>query len=296
MTYVSEKFGSVIRKGKKSDTPEAAIHIVHSKDGTRIAYLSTGGGPSVLVIPGVLSMAADYTAFARHLAGHFTVHTLERRGRGESGPQGDDYSIVKECDDVLALQAGTDATLLVGHSYGGLIALEVARNNTTFTHIAIYEPGVSIDGSMPVSWMPGYEKNLAAKKDLDAFVEFLLADAPPRIQKIPPWLMKLVLLVLVNCTPLYRQMRGLLRQNLREWREIVRLDSSCENYREIAGSVLFMYGGKSDSKAVTLAMERLAAILPHSETKEFPNLDHFGIERTAPKEVAGVISDFFRWR
>jgi hypothetical protein len=106
--------------------------------------------------------------------------------------------------------------------------------------------------------------------------------------------MKLFLLVLVNCTRSYRQMLGLLQQNLREWREIARLDSSCENYREIAGSVLLMYGGKSDSKAVTLAMERLAAILPHSETKEFPHLDHFGIERTAPREVAKKVSDFFR--
>jgi hypothetical protein len=42
-----------------------ASHIVLSKDGTRIGYLSVGEGPSVLVIPGVLSMAADYAAFAR---------------------------------------------------------------------------------------------------------------------------------------------------------------------------------------------------------------------------------------
>lgn len=54
-----------------------------------------------------------------------------------------------------------------------------------------------------------------------------------------------------------------------------------------------MYGGKSDSSAVTLAMARLAAVLPHSETKEFPRLDHFGIERTAPREVAKAVSDFF---
>jgi len=238
-------------------------------------------------------MANDYAAFARHLAGHFTVHTIERRGRGESGPQGDDYSNVKECDDVLALQAETGATQLVGHSYGGLVALEVARNNRAFTKIAIYEPGVSIDGSMPINWMPSYEKKLAERKDVDAFVEFVLADAPPRIQKTPPWLRKLGLLVLVASTGSYRQMLGLLQQNLREWREIARLDSSCENYREIAGDVLLMYGGKSDSKAVTLAMERLAAILLHSETKEFPNFDHFGIERTAPREVAKEVSDFF---
>jgi hypothetical protein len=57
--------------------------------------------------------------------------------------------------------------------------------------------------------------------------------------------------------------------------------------------VLLMYGGKSDSKAVNLAMERLAAILPHSETKEFPKLDHFGIERTAPREVAKAVTNYF---
>jgi pimeloyl-ACP methyl ester carboxylesterase len=238
-------------------------------------------------------MAADYAAFARALSEHFTVHTIERRGRGESGPQGDDYSIVKECEDVLALQAETGASLLVGHSYGGLVALEVARKNNAFAKIAVYEPGVSIDGSMPTDWMSGYEKKLAEKKNVDALVEFTLADAPPRIQKTPPWLMKLLLLLLVSCSRQYRQMLGLLHQNLREWREIARLDNSYEHYREIAAGVLLMYGGKSDSAAVTLAMERLAAILPRSKTKEFPSLDHFGIERTAPREVARAVSDYF---
>jgi hypothetical protein len=54
-----------------------------------------------------------------------------------------------------------------------------------------------------------------------------------------------------------------------------------------------MYGGKSDSTAVNLAVERLAAILPHSETKEFPKLDHFVIERAAPREVAKAVSNYF---
>lgn len=268
-------------------------HIVRSRDGTRIGYLSVGSGPSVLVIPGVLSMAADYAAFARALSEHFTVHTIERRGRGESGPQGDEYSIVKECEDVLALRAETGASLLVGHSYGGLVALEVARNNNAFTKIAVYEPGVSIGGSMPTAWMPSYEKMLAEKSHVDALVEFTLADAPPRIQKTPPWLMKLLLLLLVSCSGQYRQMLRLLHPNLREWREIARLDSSYEHYREIAAGVLLMFGGRSDSTAVTLAMERLAAILPRSETKEFPRLDHFGIERTAPREVAKAVTDYF---
>jgi pimeloyl-ACP methyl ester carboxylesterase len=269
-------------------------HIVLSRDGTRIGYLSVGSGPSVLVIPGVLSVAADYSAFARALSEHFAVHTIERRGRGVSGPQGDDYSIAKECEDVLALQSETGASFVVGHSYGGLVALEVARNNEAFKKIAVYEPGVSIDASMPTAWMPGYEQKLAEKKKVDALVEFTLADAPRHIQKTPRWLMKLILLTLVSSSRQYRKMLDLLDQNLREWREISRLDNSCEHYRDIAAGVLLMYGGKSDSDAVTLAMERLAAILPHAEKKEFPRLDHFGIERTAPREVAKAVSDYFR--
>ena len=279
--------------GHHTNTIIGTTHSVRSKDGTRIGYLSIGGGPAVLVLPGILSMAADYAAFAHALAEHFTVHIIERRGRGESGPQGEDYSIVKECEDVLALRAETDASLLVGHSYGGLVALEVARNNTAFTKIAVYEPGVSIEGSMPMDWMPGYEKKLAEHKDLDALVEFTLADAPPPLSKTPPWLMKLVWRLMFIRYPQSRQMPRLLQQNLREWREIARLDSSYEHYREIAAGVLLMYGGKSRSKAVNLAMERLSAILPHSETREFPKLDHFGIERTAPREVAKAVNDYF---
>lgn len=204
---------------RRTNTVISATHTVRSKDGTTISYLSIGGGPAVLVIPGVLSMAADYAAFAGTLAEHFTVLTIERRGRGASGPQGDDYSIVKECEDVLALRAETGASFLVGHSYGGLVALEVARNNTAFAKIAVYEPGVSIDGSMPTGWIPGYEKKLAEKKDLDALVEFTLADAPPPLSKMPPWLMKLLMLLLFSHFPQSQQMLGLLQQNLREWRE-----------------------------------------------------------------------------
>jgi pimeloyl-ACP methyl ester carboxylesterase len=269
-------------------------HVVSSKDGTKIGYLSTGHGPSVLVIPGVLSMAADYAAFARALAEHFTVHTIERRGRGESGPQGDGYSILKECDDVRAVRAETGASLVVGHSYGGLVALEVARNNRDFTKIALYEPGVSINGSMPTSWMPGYEKKLAEGRPVDALVEFTLADAPPRIRRIPAWLMKLLVLLLVRVSREYRQMLGLLSQNLREWREIASLDDTYLNYREVFAGVLLMYGGRSDSEAVDLVVEHLPAVLPHSETLAFPRLDHFGIERTAPRDVAQAVSDYFR--
>ena len=271
-----------------TDTTQA----VFSLDGTKISYPTVGNGPSVIVIPGTLSMAADYAAFARALAEHFTVHTIERRGRGESGPQGDDYSIVKEREDVLALQQKTGASFLVGHSFGGFVALEAARHNPSLTKIAVYEPGVSIDGSISMDWMPGYEKKLTEKKYLDAFVEFSLGVGPLRARKTPPWLMKLLVPLFLSSHE-RKQMLGLLHECLREHQEEARLDSRYENYREIAAGVLLMYGGKSDLPWVHPALERLTAVLPQSETKGFPKLNHFGIDKKAPREVARAVCAYF---
>src|SRR6266566_591201 len=195
-------------------TATDTTHTVLSQDGAKISYLTTGSGPSVLIIPGALSMAADYAAFASALAEHFTVHTIERRGRGLSSPQGADYSILKEREDVLALQKETGASFLVGHSFGGLVALEVARNNSSLTKIAVYEPGVSIDGSIPIGWIPGYEKKLAERKYLDAFVEFSLSVGPERARNTSPWLMKLLLPLFLRSHE-RKLMLGLLPENLR---------------------------------------------------------------------------------
>jgi pimeloyl-ACP methyl ester carboxylesterase len=88
------------------------IDTVVSSDGTEIAYQTVGEGPGVLLVPGALAIASDFDEFARELADRFTVHTIERRGRGQSGPQGHGYSIDSECDDVKAVQAATGAKLL----------------------------------------------------------------------------------------------------------------------------------------------------------------------------------------
>lgn len=280
----------------KSRNEKGEWRTVVSWDDTIISFLSVGTGTGVIVLPGVLSTATDYSVFASSLANKFTVHTLERRGRGKSGPQGDGYGIQKEMDDVLAVQRETGARFLVGHSYGGLLALEVARNNDIFTKIAVYEPGVSINGSMPVYWMRGFEKKLAENRKLDALVEFTLADAPARLSKTPAWLMKLMLRFFFIRYPDSKKMLGLLQQNLNEWREIARLNDNYINYHQISAAVLLLYGGRSDSRAVDLVIEHLPKVIPHCKAIEFPKLDHFGIERTAPAEVAKVIEDFFSKR
>ena len=99
---------------------------VSSSDGTTIAYTSTGAGPGLILVPGALTVAADFAPLAQALADVFTVHVIERRGRGASGPQGEDYSITRECEELRAVQSATGATLVFGHSFGGLVVLEAA--------------------------------------------------------------------------------------------------------------------------------------------------------------------------
>lgn len=273
-------------------TPTGALNSARSLDGATISYLTVGSGPAALVIPGALSMAADCHRFASALAKHFTVHIIERRGRGLSSPQGDDYGMRKEVEDVAAIQRQTGAALLVGHSYGGLIALEAARALPAITRVAVYEPGVSIDGSIPMGWMPGYQRKLAEKRRLDAFIEFSLGIGPDRARNTPPWLMKLMLPFFINAHERHT-MLGLLPQNLREHQEVARLDSSYQRYREINADVLLMYGGKSGARWVNLAMERLPGVLACSATQAFPKLNHFGIDKQDPAAVAETVSAFF---
>lgn len=54
-----------------------------------ISYRTTGTGPGLVIVPGALALATDFDRLAAALAARFTVHTIERRGRGASGPQGD---------------------------------------------------------------------------------------------------------------------------------------------------------------------------------------------------------------
>jgi pimeloyl-ACP methyl ester carboxylesterase len=239
-----------------------------------------------------MSTADDYAAFADALGENFTVHTIERRGHGRSGPQGDHYGISKECEDVAAVRDQTGARYLVGHSYGGLVALEAARNNTALTKIAVYEPGVSVDGGISMAWLPRYRQRLAERKYLDAFAEFSIAAGPPRARKTPRWMMRLVLLLMLRAQR-RQQLYRLLPANLLEHQEVARLDNTYRNYREVSAPTLLMFGGRSGRTEVALAIDRLAQVLPASEPRAFPKLDHFGPDQKGPREVAEAVKQYF---
>ena len=271
--------------------PSGHARTVSSLDGTAISYLTTGRGPPVIVVPGVLSTANDFTAFARALGKTHTVHTVDRRGRGLSGPQGGDYSMIKECEDIAAVQIATESRLIFGHSYGGLIALEAALTSNCFLKVAVYEPAVSVGGSIALGWMADYESMLAEGKSLDAFATFSVTAGPRRARKTPVWLMKLLLPVVLK--PADRlKMFDLLPANLREHKVIGQFNDFYRRYQRIEADVFAMCGGRSDLDWVTPAIRALVEALPSVVVHEFPKLDHFGPTKPGLLEVAQAVSSF----
>jgi pimeloyl-ACP methyl ester carboxylesterase len=116
---------------------------VRSVDGTKIGAFTSGTGPPLILVHGA---SADHTTFrvvGPVFAERFTVHAIDRRGRGASGDT-PPYSIEREFEDLaavasaMATEAGTPVDV-VGHSYGGRCALGAALLTGDIRRVVSYE-------------------------------------------------------------------------------------------------------------------------------------------------------------
>ncbi|HEY2048702.1 MAG TPA: alpha/beta hydrolase [Caulobacteraceae bacterium] len=275
-----------------AELPRATV--IPSFDGVPIAFRSVGSGEAVVVVGGALRRSDDYLTLAQTLARSFSVHVIDRRGRGESGEQGSDYSIEIERQDLLAIQQATGARLAFGHSYGGLVCLEAALRTSAFDGVAVFEPGVSIDGCFPTSWLARSRALLERGDDWGAMVCMAQGAgfAPRMIASAPSWLARILMRVGVSRRE-WQEMRPLLRVQLAEMGEVAKLDGRGDRYSKVSCPVLLL-GGKSSPPTITLhALETLKRTLPTSELVLFDRVGHTGPDREAPALVAERVEAFF---
>jgi pimeloyl-ACP methyl ester carboxylesterase len=160
-----------------TSTREPAITRVVSRDGTEIAYWTSGDGPPLLLVHGGLGDHSRWAALRPHLEPHVTVHAMDRRGRGGSGDAAD-YSIEREYEDVAAVveaiaESSGAAPDVYCSSYGGLCAFGATALTSSINRLVLYEgwPTLDPDATAPPAELVAQLEELLAKGDRDAVLE-----------------------------------------------------------------------------------------------------------------------------
>ena len=121
-----------------------------------VPWAEEAGDPShplVVVIHGSMDRSAGMLKLSRRLDADFRVLRYDRRGYGRSSPHAGPFTMDAHVADLVGLLDGRRA-VLVGHSYGGDIALAVAdRYPHLVAGAAAYE--------MPLSWEPWWPRSTA---------------------------------------------------------------------------------------------------------------------------------------
>ena len=98
-------------------------------DGLNFPYRDWGGsGRPLVLLPGLASTCHIWDLVAPILAEDHAVIALDLRGHGESDKPNHGYDFATVTQDVLGVieQLGGDAPVVVGHSWGGSVAPELA--------------------------------------------------------------------------------------------------------------------------------------------------------------------------
>lgn len=252
---------------------------VTSPDGARIACEVGGEGPPVVLVHGAGSARWSFDAVRPLLEPSFTVIAIDRRGRGDS-TDADGYELAQEYEDVAAvIRDAGEGAVLVGHSYGGLVAAGAAGLLDELARLALYEPpmgGVLVDPETVDRW-----ERLIEDGDRDAVVrEFLRQVGGYNEAAIDEMARTQLWDARKRVTPtLPRELRAELAHKLDR-----------DALAGVTAPTLLLVGTESPDWA-TRSTEAYAEMLPNAEKRPLEGQGH-GANVSAPEVLAGELTRF----
>jgi pimeloyl-ACP methyl ester carboxylesterase len=252
-----------------------------SADGTEATALFEGAGPTILIVHGGMDDGSSWQRVAGRLSDRFTVVRVVRRQYRVDLPPLTPYSMDAEVATVLAIAGSlTEPMIIVGHSSGGVVALEtLAAAPGKFAGAVLYEP--------PVATGPPDENDDSS----DRVKEALNAGQPGKAMQIfvrdvvgMPASSALALRALVATVGRLRALAP------RQVGDLEGLGPRLDLYASIQTPVLLLGGDRSPAH-LGEKLDVLAATLPQAEKTVMPGRDH-GANNKSPAEVADVIAGF----
>jgi len=138
----------------------SGLHVVEHRGGGQAARL-----PTVVLVHGSLDRGASFARVVRRL-GDLHVVTYDRRGYHHSRAMGVASSLAGHVDDLVSL-VGDGPAVVVGHSYGGDVALGAALEAPgAVLAVGAYEPPLPW-----TSWWPRRSASSIADEDPATFAE-----------------------------------------------------------------------------------------------------------------------------
>ena len=252
---------------------------VGTPDGVRIACEVSGEGPPLVLVHGAGSARWSFDAVRPHLERDFTVIAVDRRGRGDSA-DGEAYALEREYEDVAAVvrDAG-DGALLVGHSYGGLIAAGAALL-VELPRLALYEPamgGVVTTRETIERW-----ERLIADGDRDTVVRESLREVAGFDDAA---------IGAVARSPVWEARKRVVPTLPRELRAELEHRFDPEATAEVTAPTLLLVGTESPDWAVR-SVAAYADAIPGCEVRSLEGEGH-AANMTAPRVLASELGRFF---
>ena len=283
---------------------------VTSKDGTTVGYRQMGNGPGLILLHGGISSSQYFMKLGAALSDEFTVYIPDRRGRGLSGPFGNNYNTQREVEDLDAILKKTDAHYLFGGSSGGLIALQASLKLSDIHKIALYEPLVYINKSEMDKFnsiVENFDQELAEGEfttamvtSLNVYTQIDPEEKSSILFHLPSVIWKPIFGLILDVDE--RNVKGddvTLKELMPTLKFDVQLvnetEGKLENFKNVPEEVLLLNGSKSPIflKHSTDAINKL---LPHVKHIELEGLDHdsaqdYGKPEIIAKEIKRFIKE-----
>jgi len=281
-----------------------AVHpTVTSTDGTSIGYRSVGTGPGLAIVHGAMESASSHLELAIALSGSHTVHLLDRRGRGMSGPHRSSHDLSTEVDDLAAVLDATGAGDVFGVSSGAIVALEATLRLPQVRRVAIFEPPLIVANSLSTAFVARYRDELAQGDLASALVTAMKGSkmGPAIFSYVPRPLLRALTIVGMRreeqaLGPDESSMRALAPTLDYDFGLVEEARNRLDLYANTEAEVLLL-GGEGSPVYLQRAMDWLAAALPRARRVVLPGLGHgaAGNERVGgkPAVVAAALEDFF---
>ena len=254
---------------------------VPSKDGTLIAVECTGSGPSLIMVHGGTGDRTRWTPMFPLLSSHFTVCAMDRRAHGDSGDAAD-YSLQKEAEDVAAVVDSRPGKVFVlGHSYGGVAALEATFLTARISKLILYEPPLQDPVDFNLAVAETIERLIANGEREEAQSTFLR-----EVVKVPP-----DELAAMRSRPSWPGLVASIDSHPRQMRALAAYRFDAERMKAVTMPTLLLTGSETRSPHLKKAIASLQTSLPSPTLVVLEGQQHNAMDSGRPA-LAQAVLDF----